>query len=241
MTSKDLSRGARILFEGHEARHFKLPKEVLEARRTLGLARKALKDLPPATDVEAKRVAIYDATFDAIAKEKPLPKLNSLLEARAEAEMSEMQRLMVAGIVTHASDALAATIRSEDDSIFGGLHTATVATIEEGRALLPAIEAYGDEPSDAAMLVAAADAREAWVRLHDLAARYQAIRSARDAMAWGFGVRSELDSKNLFGEFKNLPMLWPTFGGTPISTSTPPWPDQYPARLLWILRSQAEV
>jgi hypothetical protein len=224
------------LLAGHDDRAYRLPAPILQIRAAADRIAALPVEPPPPTEqaVWSKITAGAVAAFLGGESELPDP-LTPIKEARdalARWEASQKMRSEVAGELERT---LAAVVAHQTDVIItGSLQPAlaeVVGQVEKAVSVLPDRANFRPPP-----LTAPAVQRRAWVSLEECATRYGAIRTGWDAL----GVPAGSDETGEFRELANQDQVWRRSEHWRVAASRrPPWPDDPPARLAWLVAHKA--
>ena len=223
----------RPLFDGASAGYYTLPGDLAAG---LDLVRKLEERQAERPDVAAPaaREALTDAILAAVQADKPLPSASGYLKA-LEADRAAQERATVYAEVLEARTARLETRLSASAATIVADHLvpALAEVLEEARVPADVIQPFGTDP--AGLIHAPDDVRAAHGVLSDLAARYSAIRAARNVFR--VELKPEMDGNSLFGELRNFTDVHPNYR----STQAPkPWPADPVGRLVWLVTSGAQ-
>lgn len=220
------------VFRGADAGHYDLPGEVIELRRALDILSTA--SVEPAPDTAAVREQTVRDTIAAARAGKPLPDVTDLADLERRARLAgERAALHRESAERVGRELVAATHDLADTIVAEHLRpalTAVLAATAKASDALPAGEVVAD-----ALLRGPQKARDAWLSLEPLAARYGALRAAQAALPG-----PELDDE--FRELRNHNEVWPLWRNRTNLQHTlrVPWPEDGRARMLWLVRSEAQ-
>ncbi len=222
-----------------EAGGFKLPPAVLDASQRVVAAAELLSSAPPV--VEALRV---EDELCAKLLKSSLRRSDAagIGEQLAQAEGAEKAALATQRVfratLEHTERSFAGAMLDNAELIItGSLRPALEQVLAEARGCAKTLEHYGPSPSADSFLVAPKADTEAFVRLREAAARYAGIRRAQSTLEL-LGAKPEFDSSGRFAEMRDLYRLWPSVA---TGRSSPPWPTDPVARLLWLISTGAQV
>lgn len=142
-----------------------------------------------------------------------------------EAIRLEQRRLLVAAQTEALTNA---------GEVLGEHHAAVIATASdaldevmvEAREVVPLVRGF----TMSTALRAGDEIRQGWVRLDELCARYSSIRTVQH-LATDAAGGCRLDTGNYFGQFRNMPALYPNTYSR--MHATPPWPADLRDFIVW--------
>ena len=231
-------RLSHIAFTGYDNGHHSLPPEMIAARDDLRRIEDLLSSVPqPENEFDAldrlaaEVLAGSEVDTDALATVH-------VQRATHEAALGILRRArepaggqLASVVCSHAEE----TIRQ----YLVPVHDKTVAEVAK------CAKAMGGLPDNDASSLARAGkvARDAYLQLDELAARYSAVRQTRSALYANLGADVEHDHNGYFTAIRNTEKLWPaiTQQVAPPRDATP-WPkDSTRGFLLWAVRNGAEL
>jgi hypothetical protein len=233
------------LIDGYDAGHFDLPDEVKPQRSALERVDNALNEISsPKTLREIRGRDLKDEMIEAALSGSAFPDGSAVVEAEAAIKRNEAALAALRDSKQHFEREVARSLRAAGEAIIVVfLRSALEETIAEARKAAGVLRGINDiDVNDVTPKV-----RDAWLRMVDLAERYVAIRTGREDLALPMPRH---DQGHIFAEFRNARTVWPErsaeMARSAVLTTrrhalTPaPWPDGYPQRLLWIVRSEAQ-
>src|SRR5215204_3563648 len=230
--SEHLSR----LLAGHDEKAYRLPAPILQIRAAADRIAALPVEPPPPTEqaVWSKITAGAVAAFLGGESELPDP-LTPIKEARDGLARCEASQKMRSEVAWELERTLATVVAHQTDVIItGSLQPAlaeVVGQVEKAVSVLPDRVNYRPPP-----LTAPAVQRRAWVSLEECATRYGVIRTGWDAL----GVPAGSDETGEFRELANQDQVWRRSEHWRVAASRrPPWPDDPPARLAWLVAHRA--
>lgn len=213
------------LLAGADAGHFKLPSEVLKARKTLARLDEAAS-VRPQPDMARVRREFFDAILAAAETGAAWPDPAVLIDAENDLRAYSEWRSAVREAAERAESELNEAIIGDVDGLIVNFlrpaHTEALKVAKANAKLAPLT-------SPESMAALEGDQRKKVDALARAAATYAAVRRAHEALTRP-GRDQRQDSEGVFGEMRNLPELWPTFK----SRGPAPWPADPVARLCWI-------
>ena len=230
--SEHLSR----LLAGHDDKAYRLPAPILQIRAAADRIAALPVEPPPPTEqaVWSKITARAVGAFLGGESELPDP-LTPIKEARDALARWEASQKMRSGVAGELERTLATVVAHQTDVIItGSLQPAladVVGQVEKAVSVLPDRVNFRPPPR-----TAPAVQRRAWISLEECATRYGVIRTGWDAL----GVPAGSDETGEFRELANQDQVWRRSEHWRVAASRrPPWPDDPPARLAWLVAHKA--
>jgi hypothetical protein len=235
MTVPTRSRQLSRLLAGHDEKAYRLPAPILQVRAAADRIAALPVEPPPAAEEAVWTKIAAGAVAAFLAGESELPDLTPIEEARAALARWEASQRMRTEIAEELERTLAAVVAHQTDVIITrSLQPAlaeVVGQVEKAISVLP--DRVNFRPPS---LTAPAVQRQAWMSLEECATRYGVIRAGWDAL----GVPAGSDETGEFREMANQDQVWRRSGRwSGAASRRPPWPDDPPARLAWLVAHRA--
>lgn len=224
------------LFAAADDGHLTLPARIAGLRKAaerLRLEQAALPGIP-----EDPRPALLASYVDAAGNDQELPALDALPAREAALRELKMRAQVLADAATLAEDQLAGALSQGAEQIATEHLGPAVAELWEQATV--AVAAYPDGATLSDVVRSGGrKAQEAWLRVEELATKYDTLRSAYSRLALG---EAEVDGDGEFLELRNRNELWSESRSTNLTgRPTPPWPEaDRRARLEWLARHGAQ-
>lgn len=222
----------RHVIEVHRAGAFDLPAEVIDSFVTAERL-DAERRSPRPRRLKEARNAVFESMLDAASAGGPFPEPLSLADAVAYDQAVAVFEDLLDRATTAAQSAFVELVTDRvDELVVKFLRPAFDQALDDARAAVSALD--GVPFAAEALLSAPKAARDAYVRLEEIADRVQVVRAARRALMV-LDPPAE-DERDTFGELRNLPDVHPAFR----KLGAPPWPTGRREYLRWLVTSDAE-
>ena len=243
----------REIIDGYTEGHYALPDPVVQHHRALEAVRaiEAAGALP--VDhllAEAKNQLIQELIGSSLAGKPDVPDDEKLSDIRRQAEAKRDLWEIRYEAERQLERRLGGAIREHAHDVLKNLRGALNRVMKEARVAADKLEGLPIDASADALALAPKSARDAWETLTRLSESYCAVFAAYRKLP----LNLPPVSADVVGiEFKDDDRLWPERSRVrtrafiaaqhaqpgadrPVA---PPWPEQFPAKLLWIIRHNA--
>ncbi len=217
--------------------HLTLPARVVGLRKAAERLRLEQAALPGVPD--DPRPGVLAAYVDAAGNDQELPSLDALPAREAALRELKLRARVLTDATTLAEDQLASTLSQGAEEIAGEHLGPAVAELWEQAVAAVAAYPAGASLSDVVRSGAGRKSQDAWLKVEELATKYDSLRSAYSRLALG---EAEIDGGGEFSELRNRDELWSESRSTNLTgRPTPPWPEaDRRARLEWLARHGAQ-
>jgi len=223
----------RVIYELSDAGHYTLPDDLCRWRAGVDDLRARLRDAQnraSAADPGGVQSRIVNALPDWAAKgEVPADWVSDVLEAQTTQARAMAEANGLDDAVSKAESRLVRmTVDAADEILVEHLRPVLARVVEAVRKATKGVSVPWDSPSQLARSNTAV--RTAWAAVEDANVTYEALRRCQTQLQM-LTADAEPDAFGSYHELRNINEVW---NNRAWSQSTPPWPSNPLARLVWV-------